>query len=84
MKNYPTVNRVPLRDLKDRYKQEFNVILKFSDLIEKIESTKLFQITNVHESTLIELFLNQDLDYHRQFRTSKRWPRNSELRHIII
>lgn len=48
MKNYQTVDRVPLRDVKDRYKQEFNVSLKFADLIEKIESTKLFKITNVH------------------------------------
>lgn len=48
MKNYQTVDRVPLRDVKERYKQEFNVSLKFSDLIEKIESTKLFKITNVH------------------------------------
>ena len=48
MKNYQTVDRVPLRDVKERYKQEFSVSLKFSDLIEKIESTKLFKITNVH------------------------------------
>ena len=48
MKNYQTVDRVPLRDVKERYKQEFNGCLKFSDLIEKIESTKLFKITNVH------------------------------------
>ena len=48
MKNYPTVDRVPLRDVKDRYKQEFGISLKFADLIEKIESTKLFKITNGH------------------------------------
>ena len=48
MKNYQTIDRVPLRDVKERYKQEFNVSLKFSDLTDKIESTKLFKITNVH------------------------------------
>lgn len=47
-KNWPTIDRIQLRVVKDRYKQEFNINLKYEELIEKVESTKLFKVTNVH------------------------------------
>lgn len=48
MKNYPTIDKVPLKVVKERYKQEFNINLKYSELTEKIESTNLFKVTNIH------------------------------------
>ncbi|KAK8857544.1 hypothetical protein M9Y10_015949 [Tritrichomonas musculus] len=47
-KNYSNIDRVPLRDVKDRYKQEFNISLTFDKLTNLIEGTKLFKISNTH------------------------------------
>lgn len=46
--NYATIDRVPLRDVKDRYKQEFKINLTYDKLTELIEGTKLFKISNTH------------------------------------
>ena len=48
MKNYPTIDKVPLSDVKKRYKAEFGVNLKLDDLGDKVSKTKLFKISNYH------------------------------------
>ena len=44
--NYPTIKRIPLSDVQERYKAVFGLFVKQDDLTTMIESTKRFNITN--------------------------------------
>ena len=46
--NYPTINRFPLKDVKDRYKATFKLGISMDELQQRIEGTGLFTVTNVH------------------------------------
>ena len=46
--NYPTINRFPLKDVKDRYKATFKLSISMDELQQRIEGTGLFAVTNVH------------------------------------
>lgn len=45
-KNYPTIDRFELADVKEKYKKTFNVSLTIAELKTKIEETNMFKVTN--------------------------------------
>lgn len=47
-KNFPSINRFPLSDVKNKYKLTFNMTITKDELKKQIEDTKLFRISNVH------------------------------------
>ena len=51
--NYPTIDRFELANVKERYKKQFGISLKYTELTEKIEETGLFRISNVHRKLYV-------------------------------
>lgn len=45
-KNYPSIDRFPLSDVKEKYKATFKLSITYDKLIQLIESTGKFKITN--------------------------------------
>ena len=52
-KNYPTLGRFPLSDVKKKYFATFKINLTHEELTEKIEKTGKFKITNVHRTLYV-------------------------------
>lgn len=45
-KNYPTIDRFELSDVKAKYKQTFGICRTLSELKKLVEETKMFKVTN--------------------------------------
>lgn len=48
IKNYPTIDRFELSDVKEKYKKTFGKVVKYDDLIKLVEETKQFKVTRSH------------------------------------
>ena len=44
-KEFPTIDRFPISDVKDRYKQKFGLSLTIQEMKTKIEETNMFTVT---------------------------------------
>ena len=47
-RNYPSIDKFQLKDVKDKYKREFKQSKTYAELIEMINDTKIFIVKNVH------------------------------------
>ena len=47
-RNYPTIDKFQLKDVKDKYKKEFKQNKTYAELTEMVNETKLFTVKNVH------------------------------------
>ena len=47
-RNYPSIDKFQLKDVKDKYKREFKQNKTYAELIEMINDTKIFIVKNVH------------------------------------
>ena len=47
-RNYPSIDKFQLKDVKDKYKREFKQSKTYAELIEMINETKIFSVKNVH------------------------------------
>ena len=47
-KNYPSIDKFQLKDVKEKYKKEFKQNKTYTELTEMINETKLFTVKNVH------------------------------------
>mgnify|MGYP002475926201 CR=1 FL=1 len=47
-KNFPSIERFPLSDVKNKYKMTFKMSITKENLRKQIEDTKMFKISNVH------------------------------------
>lgn len=52
-RNYPTIDKFTLKDVKDKYKAEFKKSITYAELSEMINGTQLFKITNVHRTLYV-------------------------------
>ena len=52
-KNYPTVNRFLLRDVKDKFKATFKINISMEQLQQQIVDTGMFTITNSHNTKYV-------------------------------
>lgn len=48
MKNYPTIDDFLLSDVKDKYKKTFGIVKTFAELIDMINDTNMFRVSNIH------------------------------------
>ena len=47
-RNYPSIDKFQLKDVKDKYKKEFKQNKTYAELSEMINETKMFVVKNVH------------------------------------
>ena len=49
-RNYPTIDKFVLKDVKDKYKAEFKKTATYDELINLVNETQMFKVTNVHRT----------------------------------
>lgn len=47
-RNYPSIDKFQLKDVKDKYKKEFKQNKTYAELTEMVNETKMFTVKNVH------------------------------------
>ena len=52
-RNYPSIDKFQLKDVKDKYKKEFKQNKTYAELIEMIDETKMFTVSNVHRTYFV-------------------------------
>lgn len=52
-RNYPSIDRFPLKDVKDKYKKEFNINKTYAELQSMIEETNMFTVSNSHRTLYV-------------------------------
>lgn len=52
-RNYPSIDKFQLKDVKEKYKKEFKQNKTYAELISLIDKTKMFTVTNNHRTYFV-------------------------------